>query len=110
MLSQAPTAIARRLSAAATLRCRPLVVVPPRWCSSQSGQRPSPQLVTERSISDVVDLLILPLRHTIYSVNLWTLSLVFPGAWKSVDFFEGAPQAFRHIAANLDMEDRDARP
>lgn len=76
-----------------------------RCCASRGGR---PVRVTERSFSDLADLALLPLRHTIYSVNLWVLRLVFPGSWSADDFHTGAPQAFRHVTEHL--EDRDARP
>jgi len=62
--------------------------------------------VTERRVSELIDVLILPLRHTVYSVNLWVLKMVYPGSWNHAEFNEGVVQAFRHVT--LHMDDRDS--
>mmetsp|Transcript_36577 Transcript_36577/g.73758 ORF Transcript_36577/g.73758 Transcript_36577/m.73758 type:complete len:244 (-) Transcript_36577:133-864(-) len=84
---------------------RPLLLS--RCCGTQREHGP-PVRVVERNLSDFIDVVILPLRHTVYSVNLWTLRFVFPGCWNFREFHSGAPQAFRHITEH--MEDRDLRP
>mmetsp|Transcript_73690 Transcript_73690/g.216251 ORF Transcript_73690/g.216251 Transcript_73690/m.216251 type:complete len:246 (-) Transcript_73690:13-750(-) len=82
-----------------------------RCCASQQQQQQQqgpPIRVVERSLSDFIDVVILPLRHTVYAVNLWSLRFAFPGSWNASEFHAGAPQAFRHVTEHL--EDRDVRP
>jgi len=81
----------------------------PQACRSYASQRePGPPVrVVERSFSDVIDLVILPLRHTVYSVNLWVLRFTFPGCWNFQEFYAGSSQAFRQITEHL--QERDTR-
>merc|ERR1712232_250528 len=56
-------------------------------------------------MSDVADLITLPFRHVVRSVNLWTLNMVFPSAWDGLEFQVGACQAYECIASLMDEGD-----
>lgn len=124
------TASLRASQRAAAVRCRlpgrslvrPIAAPPPplvvrllpaasrplrRWCSGGPGGREDDAErkwldVVDKTGSDVVDLLISPLRHGVYNMFLLPLNIAYPGAWDAAAFKKGAPCAFRHVVERLD--------
>jgi len=78
--------------------------------SSGSSPKRKPVVFIERKIGELVDVLLLPFRHTVVNVNLWAMKFAFPGSWDANEFWTGAPEAFRMVTELLDVKDRDVRP
>jgi len=81
-----------------------------RFSSNAPGGDEPDERIYEYALSDLVDVILLPFRHVLFSINLCALRFAFPGAWIAKEFWRGAPQAFRVVTPELDLPTRDARP
>merc|ERR1719506_2305285 len=81
-----------------------LLIAPAIRFGSSGRRLASENTSVERTFSDIIDVIILPLRHTIYTINLWALRFAFPGSWDADEFWTGAPQAFRLVTQHMELE------
>lgn len=90
-----------RLKLPVTLACCTLTS---RTCSSRA--RPPPIHVVEKGLRETLDLLTLPARHVLRSMNLQTLNLVFDSQpWNQHEFPRGTAEAFRCVLEHVGDQD-----
>eukprot|EP00929_Paragymnodinium_shiwhaense_P107300 TRINITY_DN73395_c0_g1_i1.p1 TRINITY_DN73395_c0_g1~~TRINITY_DN73395_c0_g1_i1.p1 ORF type:complete len:273 (+),score=68.53 TRINITY_DN73395_c0_g1_i1:89-907(+) len=84
--------------------------VPPRALLSSTSRHCASNSVTvkwvQRTASEHIGLLLLPVRHAFHTGKLWVLRQVYPSVYASEDFGEGATQAFRFVQEGMgDLRD-----
>ncbi|CAE8626069.1 unnamed protein product [Polarella glacialis] len=75
-----------------------------RSCST-GGAHPQKVLKRLGSMSGVLDLLTINVRHIVNSINLRTLNVVYPNCWDAREFRAGAAEAYTQINKLLDEGD-----